>query len=80
MLVNGEAEAPKRGAVLARVPYKAGTPRYWLNDSPRLHQEQLPYEALAGTTELSSRPERTQISYFSALARTTGLDRKSGGA
>jgi len=53
-------------------------------------------EALAGTTELSSRPERTRISYFAVLARSTcaalrresrmqiinatGLDRKSGGA
>jgi hypothetical protein len=53
-------------------------------------------EALAVPTKLSSRPERTRISYFAALARTTGavsrkgnrmkminatsLDRKSGGA
>ena len=53
-------------------------------------------KALAGTTELSSRPERTRISYFALLATTTcaalrresrmqlinaaGLDRKSGGA
>jgi hypothetical protein len=50
----------------------------------------------AGTTELSSRPERTRISYFALLATTTcaalgresrmqilnatGLHRKSGGA
>jgi len=51
---------------------------------------------LAHGTELSSRPERTRISYFAPLATTTfaalrresrmqiikatGLDRKSGGA
>ena len=28
-------------------------------------------EAFAGTTELSSRPERTRISYFTLLATTT---------
>jgi hypothetical protein len=54
------------------------------------------HEALTGATELSSRPERTRISYFALLATTTyaalrresrmqipnatGLDRKSGGA
>jgi hypothetical protein len=53
-------------------------------------------KAFAGITELSSRPERTRISYFALLATTTYavfpkenrmmlinatvLDRKSGGA
>jgi hypothetical protein len=56
----------------------------------------LPPTTFAVTTELSSRPERTRISYFALLARSTcaalskesrmqiinatGLNRKSGGA
>ena len=58
--------------------------------------QKLQREILTPATELSSRPERTRISYFALLATTTraalrrksrmqwikatGLDRKSGGA
>ena len=34
----------------------------------------------APPSPLSSRPERTRISYFALLATATGLHRKSGGA